>query len=327
MAPSCSARSSSRWPTTPRDVLAVLLLARWTGCADGAADRAALRDRRRSGGRAGHPGRAVRAGRLPRHLATCDGEQMVMIGYSDSNKDGGYLAANWALYQAQENIARSAASTASSSRCSTAGAAPWRAAAARPTARSGRSRRARVDGPLPRDRTGRDHRGPLRQPDLAHRHLEQIVERGAAGLGSRPARAARPRRAWRAAMEDAGARGLARYRRWSTTRRALSISGRPPRRSTRSARLRSARGRPAAARRRAARRVSVRAIPWVFSWMQSRFNLPGWYGLGSALSATAISASLREMYDELAVLPQPARQCRNVAAQGRSWALPPCMSS
>ena len=40
------------------------------------------------------------------HLDAGGGEQMVMIGYSDSNKDGGYLAANWALYRAQEPIAR-----------------------------------------------------------------------------------------------------------------------------------------------------------------------------------------------------------------------------
>src|SRR5262249_57887441 len=40
------------------------------------------------------------------HLETCGGEQMIMIGYSDSNKDGGYLSANWALYRAQESIAR-----------------------------------------------------------------------------------------------------------------------------------------------------------------------------------------------------------------------------
>src|SRR5207253_9471203 len=40
------------------------------------------------------------------HIAGCGGEQMVMIGYSDSNKDGGYVAANWALYRAQETIAR-----------------------------------------------------------------------------------------------------------------------------------------------------------------------------------------------------------------------------
>ena len=40
------------------------------------------------------------------HLETCGGEQMVMIGYSDSNKDGGFLMSNWALYTAQEAVAQ-----------------------------------------------------------------------------------------------------------------------------------------------------------------------------------------------------------------------------
>jgi phosphoenolpyruvate carboxylase len=47
--------------------------------------------------------------------------------------------------------------------------------------------------------------------------------------------------------------------------------------------------------------TQIRAIPWVFSWMQSRFNLPGWYGFGSGLAAIRASrpdglAFLREMY-------------------------------
>ena len=42
----------------------------------------------------------------------------------------------------------------------------------------------------------------------------------------------------------------------------------------------------------------VRAIPWVFSWMQSRFNLAAWYGLGSGLSAGVAPALLQEMYQE-----------------------------
>jgi phosphoenolpyruvate carboxylase len=55
--------------------------------------------------------------------------------------------------------------------------------------------------------------------------------------------------------------------------------------------------RPAARRGGALTRDAVRAIPWVFSWMQSRFNLPGWYGLGAAL-AVADPGRLREMHAE-----------------------------
>jgi phosphoenolpyruvate carboxylase len=55
--------------------------------------------------------------------------------------------------------------------------------------------------------------------------------------------------------------------------------------------------RPAVRRGGAVTRTTVRAIPWVFSWMQSRFNLPGWYGLGAALDR-AEPGLLQEMYVE-----------------------------
>ncbi|HJW90734.1 MAG TPA: phosphoenolpyruvate carboxylase, partial [Anaerolineales bacterium] len=88
------------------DILVVLLLARWSGCGECMPivplfetidDLAAA------------PG--ILSGLFSleiykKHLVSCENRQIIMIGYSDSNKDAGYLAANWALYQAQENIAK-----------------------------------------------------------------------------------------------------------------------------------------------------------------------------------------------------------------------------
>jgi phosphoenolpyruvate carboxylase len=52
-----------------------------------------------------------------------------------------------------------------------------------------------------------------------------------------------------------------------------------------------------AARQPGAHQVSkIRAIPWVFSWMQSRFNLPGWFGLGTGLETVSSLEALKEMY-------------------------------
>ena len=76
-------------------------------------------------------------------VAARGSEQEVMLGYSDSNKDGGYFTSNWSLYKAGSTLARCAAATACGCACSTAAAAPSAAAAGRATRRCWRSRRAR----------------------------------------------------------------------------------------------------------------------------------------------------------------------------------------
>ena len=74
-------------------------------------------------------------------------EQEVMIGYSDSNKDAGYVASGWATYRAQIALAEELERPRRARGCSsTAAAARWAAAAGRPTARSTPSRRARSRG-------------------------------------------------------------------------------------------------------------------------------------------------------------------------------------
>jgi phosphoenolpyruvate carboxylase len=52
-----------------------------------------------------------------------------------------------------------------------------------------------------------------------------------------------------------------------------------------------------AARGKSSEVTKIRAIPWVFSWMQSRFNLPGWFSLGSALLSVKDDSLLRDMYN------------------------------
>jgi phosphoenolpyruvate carboxylase len=102
--------------------------------------------------------------------------------------------------------------------------------------------------------------------------------------------------AWRAAMEGMARRALGAYRALVHDTPGFVAYWRGATPIDEIARLRLG-SRPAARRGRALAVADIRAIPWVFSWMQSRFNLPGWYGLGSALAASAL-AGLREMYGQ-----------------------------
>jgi phosphoenolpyruvate carboxylase len=218
---------------------------------------------------------------------------MIMIGYSDSNKDGGYVMSNWSLYQGQENVTQVAqkhniALTIFHGRGGTiarGGGPANRAIRAQPPGS--------INGRFRLTEQGETIAARYSNPDLAHRHLEQIVH--AVLVASSPARTntAIPS-AWRTSMDQMADTAHRMYRAlvyenprfiefWQTATpldeiKRMHIGSRP------------------AARGKSSEVTKIRAIPWVFSWMQSRFNLPGWFSLGSALLSIKDTSLLHEMY-------------------------------
>lgn len=288
----------------PEDVLAVLLLGYWSGLCltDAGPDRltiAPLFETRSDLDAAAatmaalfdHPVYA-------RHLAGLGREQIIMIGYSDSNKDAGYLAANWELFQAQERLAETCQAyqvklTLFHGRGGTVarGGGPLgRVILAQPPGTVNGRLRLTEQGEVIDERYG--------NPAIARRHLEQVTN--AVLLASAPGFARRftPQPLWRSTMDELAAGAYMAYREFiyespatlaywqqATPIREISqlrIGSRPARRQSPD---------PLA---------GLRAIPWGFSWMQSRHGLPGWYGLGEALQQYASSPErlqlLQSMY-------------------------------
>ena len=132
-------------------------------------------------------------------------------------------------------------------------------------------------------------------PDLAHRHLEQIVS--AVLLASAPTDSAAPMSpAWREALNGLSHAAWQSYRSLVYDTPGFIEYWRAATPIDEISRLRIG-SRPTMRRGTAFQLDQIRAIPWVFSWMQSRFNLPGWYGLGAALSAHPAELN-REMYEQ-----------------------------
>jgi len=226
------------------------------------------------------------------HLRARGMNQQVMVGYSDSNKESGLVAANWALYQAKIALAElcrahSVTLTLFHGRggsVARGGGPPSRAILAEPSGT--------LDGRFRMTEQGEVLSARYGNPHLAQRHLEQIlyaVLRGSVfpnrslGANGDAAKVTPLSADWRALMEELSQAGLRAYRAlvYETPRFVEFWTQATPLREIESLRIGS---RPA--RRRASPLIqTLRAIPWVFSWMQSRFNLPGWYGLGSAFDA------------------------------------------
>jgi phosphoenolpyruvate carboxylase len=219
----------------------------------------------------------------------------VMVGYSDSGKDGGYLTANWEIFRAQEELARIAAGrgcelTVFHGRGGSAGrgGGPTHAAilAQPPHA---------MDGRLKLTEQGETISFKYGLPGLAYRNLEAAVAAtllsafpaevgGEAPAGARELMAALSERALRTyralVWED---EAFPRFFRTFTPVDELSlleIGSRPA-------------SRPEAAA--AGELEALRAIPWVFAWTQNRCVLPAWYGAGTALGS-APAGELRRLY-------------------------------
>ncbi len=222
-----------------------------------------------------------------RGIASRGDRQEVMLGYSDSNKESGFLAAAWMLHRAQSALAAVARSrgvelTLFHGR----GGAIGRGGGPTNRAILGQAPGS-VDGRLKLTEQGEVVAANYADATIARRHLEQVT--GAVLLASTPEHDARlearlavgapilaelsvtARASYRALVHDDP--GFASFFRDITPIRELSdlrLGSRP-----------AARGR----RDEAPTIDSLRAIPWTFAWSQARINLPGWYGLGHALEA------------------------------------------
>jgi len=281
------------------DVLSVLLLARWGGLTEGdrvPLDVAPLLETVSDLQAAPEILGSLLADPVyRRHLTQRDRRQVVMLGYSDSNKDGGLAASRWALQRAQAALAAvletaDAELTVFHGRGGTisrgGGKAHRAILAAPPAAVAGRLRATEQGEAI-------DRNFGLRA--IALRHLERIV--GATALATvAPAEAALPA-AWSGVMDEIARDSRTAYRDLvygdeSFTdyfRRATPIDV--------IERMRI--GSRPASRRTGHGIDNLRAIPWVFAWMQSRHLLPGWYGLGSGL-AVAVERYGRERLAEMA---------------------------
>jgi phosphoenolpyruvate carboxylase len=210
--------------------------------------------------------------------------QEVMLGYSDSNKDGGMLSSAWEIYKAHRALHRVADECKVTLRLfhgrggtvGRGGGPTHRAIVAQPAGA--------FTGSLKITEQGEVLNWKYSDPVLAERNLELMVAASLEALARAAGeQACEPE--WEAAMEEMSETAFAFYR-----ERVVENSDILPyfEEGTPVLELEHARIGSRPARRSEARGLSdLRAIPWVFGWMQSRHVLPGWFGVGHALEKFA----------------------------------------
>jgi phosphoenolpyruvate carboxylase len=230
---------------------------------------------------------------IPEYMALIHGHQEVMIGYSDSAKDAGFLTANWAQYRAQEALTAVAKKHGikltlfhgRGGSVSRGGAPTHQALLAQPPGSVQGSIRVTEQGEMIRFKFG--------MQGIAIRNLE-LYTTATLEASLLPPPAAKPE--WRTLMEKMTQISLATYRekvretpdfiRYLRTvtpeleLQLLPLGSRPARRST------------------GGGIESLRAIPWVFAWTQIRLMLPAWLGTGNALN-TAMNEGFSDLIHDM----------------------------
>jgi phosphoenolpyruvate carboxylase len=210
------------------------------------------------------------------------GVQEVMIGYSDSNKDGGFFAANWELYKAQVKLTRLGSELGvpiaffhgRGGSVSRGGAPTGRAIAAQPAGSINGRLRLTEQGEVVSFKYANRGTAAYQIELLASSVLEH-------SLKSEREQALVPVGEFDEAMEAIAGASMAAYRRFVDHPQLLSYyQAASPLEEISKLNLGS---RPA--RRFGARTLAdLRAIPWVFAWTQNRHFVPGWFGVGAGLA-------------------------------------------
>jgi phosphoenolpyruvate carboxylase len=221
------------------------------------------------------------------------GYQEVMVGYSDSNKDGGYLTSVWSLNQATRALAREFESTKAAMQIfhgrggavGRGGGSSFAAIRAQP--------RGTVQGRIRITEQGEVIAAKYGTRESAALNLEAITAATLLATLEPSNTSAEEVARFVQAMETISANAFAAYRGLVYETEGFKTFFRQMTPLLEIAELKI--GSRPASRTKSDRIEDLRAIPWVFSWAQARVMLPGWYGAGQALQAFPDKGLLREM--------------------------------
>jgi len=240
-----------------------------------------------------------------RHLIRYQGNQQeVMLGYSDSNKDGGFLTSNWELYKAEISLVELFNQAKVKLRLfhgrggtvGRGGGPSYDAILSQP--------HGTVNGQIRLTEQGETIANKYSSATTGKPHLETLIAATIdASLFPQDELVTRKRRSYEIVMEDFSTSAMTAYRHlvYETPGFADYFFSATPISEIAQLNIGS---RPTS--RKATQKIEdLRAIPWSFSWGQCRLLLPGWYGVGSAIENFLKSGNLatkteliREMYQE-----------------------------